>query len=89
MSDQKQETIFKASDVRLLRERLVWALKKSPPHIREQIHQTILLFAKNVSAYCKHEDFVYVAAEDRNACLNCGTRSKVENPDSPDLKLLQ
>lgn len=80
MSDQKQETMFKARDVRLLRERLVWALKKSPPHIREQIHQTILLFASNVKAYCKHEDFVFITAEGKNACLNCGTRFELDNP---------
>jgi len=89
MTDKKQETVFKASDVRLLRERLVWALKKSPPHIREQIHQTILLFAKNVSSYCKHEDYVYITAEDRNACLNCGTRWKVENADGPKLLVVE
>ena len=80
----KIETIFKAKDVRLLRERLVWALKRSPPQVQAQIHQTILLFAKNVAEYCQHEDYVFIGVENKNACLNCGTRSEV--PKTLDTK---
>ena len=71
---QIKETIFKAKDVRLLRERLVWAAKKSPPQIQTVIHQTLLAFAKSVSVYCLCEEKVYIVAENKDACLNCGTR---------------
>ena len=69
-----KETVFKAKDVRLLRERLVWAMKKSPPQIQTIIHQTLLVFANNVKEYCLCEEKVYITAENKDACLNCGTR---------------
>ena len=72
MTDKKQQTIFRNIDVRLLRERLVCVMKKSPTHIAEQINKTLLMFAKNTREYCKHEEFVFITAEGKDACLNCG-----------------
>ena len=70
----KNETNFKVKDVRLLRERLAWVYKKCTPDIQTQITQTLLAFAKSVSEYCQCEEKVYIAKENKFACLNCGTR---------------
>ena len=75
MTEQnKSETLFKLKDVRLLRERLAWCFKKSPPMIQDQINKTLLQFAISVKEYCKCDEQVYVSLEGKNACLNCGAR---------------
>ncbi len=68
------ETVFKASDVRLLRERLCWVFKKSPPQIQSLIDQTLKTFAYNIRDYCKCEEKVFIQAEKKYGCLNCGRR---------------
>ncbi len=78
-TDDQKLTLFKSQDVRLLRERLCWVMKKSPPHIQAQINDTLLRFAKSVSEYCRCEDRSYVAAENKYACLNCGKRTSLTN----------
>ena len=84
--ENNDETLFKLKDVRLLRERLAWIYKKSPPAIQVQISNTLLQFANNVKEYCKCEERVYVAPENKMACLNCGERTK---PRDVDLKIVK
>lgn len=86
--EKKKETTFKAKDVRLLRERLAWCFKKSPPQIQQQIHQTLIQFAANVSEYCQCEEKAFVAPENKYACLNCGKRHNSPEGD-PKLDLVQ
>lgn len=81
MAKKRKETLFKANHVRLLRERLVWIYRKSPPMIQDQINKTLKQFALAVSEYCECEEKVYVAPESKYACLNCGRRTlKVDSP---------
>lgn len=81
----KEKTLFRAVDVRLLRERLAWVHKRSPVQIQEQINQTLLSFAMKVKEYCKCEEQVFINKENKYACLNCGTRHSVKE-DDPKLK---
>ena len=70
----KVETLYKNEHVRILRERLVWVYKRSPPQIQELINQSLLKFAEAVKEYCQCEERVWVKTENKFACLNCGTR---------------
>jgi predicted helicase len=76
MSDKKEskETMFKAKDVRLLRERLAWCYKVSPVSIQQQIHNTLTKFSENIKEYCLCEEKAFVSRENKWACLNCGKR---------------
>ena len=91
MANKKQdETLFKLKDVRLLRERLAWCFKKSPPMIQDQIHKTLLQFAENVKEYCKCDEQAYIAKEGKNACLNCGKRHDLpKDIDGRNVKVIE
>ena len=90
MADQNEmKTLFKLEDVRLLRERLAWCFKKSPPMIQDQINKTLLQFAVSIKSYCKCEEQAYIATEGKNACLNCGTRHDLpEGTDGRKLRVI-
>ena len=85
MSEKK--TLFRNEDVRLLRETLCWVMKKSPPQVYSIIDQKLKQFAFQVSKYCQCEEIVFVKAENKNACLNCGKRHEIEN-DKPNLEIV-
>ena len=74
--ESQEETLFKNKDVRLLRERLAWVHKISPPFIQQHVNETLAKFALSVREYCKCEERVYIKLENKNACLNCGERTE-------------
>lgn len=66
--------MFKQKDVRILRETLAKLARMNARAIAEPANKALLQFAQAIAEYCPHEEQTLVAAENMNACLDCGKR---------------
>lgn len=73
------ETRFKPKDVAILRECLAGLHSKVPPVLAKKITDSLRWFADSIKDYCQCEEKVFIANENRYACLNCGFRHKNAN----------
>jgi len=67
-------TYIKQQDAALLREGLAWCYKISPPNVQKRIHGILKRYALEVAKYCECPERVYIKAEGKFACLDCGER---------------
>ena len=80
----EETPVVRQSDARILREALSWVHKHTPAFIQQKVNEALFEYAKNLTKYCKHTDYSYINVEEKNACLDCGTRW--EPPKELDVK---
>lgn len=68
---------FDAKDVRILRETLARLSRSEIRAVAVDAGRSLIEFARAVHEYCPHSELVFVAAQNANACLFCGTRFQV------------
>lgn len=77
----KIEHTVRQKDAAILREALSWVMKHSHPLVAKHVDKALKQYANTVKPYCSHAQQAYVAVENMNACLDCGTRSTVSEVD--------
>lgn len=78
MKKQKTEkpVMVQQKHARILREALAKLAnpRQSPPAICQYINQQLARYAESVKPYCECNERVFIAAENKEACLDCGQR---------------
>lgn len=69
-----KEPMLKQKDVRILRESLVWAFKRLQPQDQVKVVADLKRFSKQIESYCECPERVFIAKENKEACLDCGKR---------------
>lgn len=71
-----KEQMYHHEDVRILREGVAGAARRSPEPIKSYLIDKLKLFALKVEKYCKCPEVSFIEKEKAYACLFCGKRHK-------------
>lgn len=78
---------FEQRDVRILREALAGIANRGHQTLTPIAIEGLRRFAFAVHTYCEHVEEVFVEAENKNACLDCGRRTEPKNSVAPKFPL--
>lgn len=71
---ESNSALIKQEHVRILRESLAWACRRSGGLVQQKLTEDLFRFAKAIQSYCQCSERVYVQTERKYACLDCGKR---------------